>query len=282
MPSVAVVIPTVAGREAALDRCVAAVAAQTRKPDEIVVVRGCPSYVSAIIAGVERTSADWIAFVDDDAVPQDEWLQTLAPHFDDATIGAVGGRILHFVEGQPTARPYSRGPVAKLTWYGRTLSHLHDAPDARVVRDVDFLPGSNMCFRRSALPAIDQRLNRGMAPGFEMALCLSVRRRGSRVVFDSAAVVSHYPEARPEQLTRSDHRRASYEYSYMIAYTLLTNLGWPRRVAFLAYFTLIGQSMSPGLVMAPYFLSRQSRRQRFFAAWAGKLRAMRESARPGR
>lgn len=277
MNGCAVVIPTVAGRDAALERCLAAVRAQTHQPAEIVVVRNCLSYVSAIREGIARTSAEWIAFLDDDAIPQTDWLQTLAPHFGDASVGAVGGRILNFSGGRTSASNYSGGPVARITWYGRTLSRLHDIPLTRIVEDVDFLPGANMCFRRAALPRMDDRLDRGMAPGFEMALCLAVRRGGWRVVFDSDALVTHYPAPRPAHLSREDRHRASYEYSYMVTYTLLRNLAWPRKLAFLAYFLLIGQRASPGLVFGPYFLLPGRSRSRFRAAWAGKLRGLRDA-----
>lgn len=280
MPSaspVAVVIPTVRGREAALERCLAGVDAQTLRPAEVVTIAGCDSYVASVRRGIERTSADWIAFLDDDAVPEPDWLETLAKHFE-AGVGAVGGRILNYVDGRLTARSYDRGPVARLTWYGRTQSRLHDVPVGHVVADVDFLPGSNMCLRRSALPPIDERWERGMAPGFETALLLAVQAKGWRVVFDSAAVVAHYPAPRPKHVARGDGNQATYEYSYMLTYSLLRGLTWPRKLAFFAYFMLIGQRRSPGLLFAPCLLFPGRLRDRFRAAWSGKLRGLKEAA----
>jgi hypothetical protein len=125
-----------------------------------------------------------------------------------------------------------------------------------------------------AVPERDERLDKGMAPGFEIALCLGVRRSGWRVLFDSDAVVRHYPASRPPHLDREDSQRASYEYSYMVTYTLLKNSEWPRRLAFLAYFFLVGQRASPGLILAPYFVFPKDSRKRFTAAWAGKFRGI--------
>jgi cellulose synthase/poly-beta-1,6-N-acetylglucosamine synthase-like glycosyltransferase len=274
---IAVVVPTVEGRETALQRCLDAVKAQTMEPAEVVTIRGCHSYVSAVRCGIDRTSAEWIAFLDDDAVPEPNWLETLAGHVDDPSVGAVGGRIHNYVNGRLTAQPYERGPVARVTWYGRTASRLHDVPLRHTVEDVDFLPGSNMCLRRAALPRIDRRWDEGMAPGFETALCLAIRRNGARVVFDSNAVVAHYPAPRPAEHRRGDVLRASYEYSYMVTYSLLRHLRWPSKVAFLAYFMLIGQRRSPGLFLAPYFLLPGRPRDRFRAALRGKLRGLREA-----
>lgn len=273
---IAVVVPTVAGREPALGRCLAAVRAQTMPAAEVVTIRGC-NYAEAVRSGLERTSADWIAFLDDDAVPEPDWLGTLAQHLEFEDVGAVGGRILNFADGRLTARAYDRGPVAKLSWFGRTESHLHDIPVRRLVADVDFLPGSNMCIRRSAFPEIGRRWEQGMAAGFETALFLVMRRSGWRVVFDSAAVVSHYPAPRPAHLARGDGDRASYEYSYMLTYLLLRHLPWPRKLAFFAYFMLIGQRRSPGLLFAPCLLFPGRLRDRFRAAWSGKLRGLKEA-----
>jgi cellulose synthase/poly-beta-1,6-N-acetylglucosamine synthase-like glycosyltransferase len=233
--------------------------------------------VSAVSYGIERTTAEWIAFLDDDAVPENDWLETLAGHLDDLRVGAVGGRILNVVDGRATARSYKDGPIARLSWYGRTQSRLHDIPVHHTVADVDFLPGSNMCIRRVALPRIDHRWDEGMAPGFETALFLALRRNRWRVVFDSDAVVTHYPAPRPAHLARGNYDRASYEYSYILTYLLLRHLTWPRKLAFFAYFMLIGQRRSPGLLLAPCFLLPGRPRNRLRAAWSGKLRGLRQA-----
>ena len=49
---IAVVVPTVEGRETALQRCLDAVKAQTMEPAEVVTIRGCHSYVSAVRCGM--------------------------------------------------------------------------------------------------------------------------------------------------------------------------------------------------------------------------------------
>ena len=275
--SIAVVVPTVPGREAVLERCLDAVRAQTLRPAEVATIAGCDSYVAAVRRGVEETTGDWIAFLDDDAVPEPDWLETLARHFEGDDVGAVGGRILNYVDGRLTARTYCGGPVARLSWFGRTESRLHDIPVRPVVADIDFLPGSNMCVRRSAFPEIDERWERGMAAGFETALFLIMRRRGRRVVFDSAAVVAHYPAPRPPHVTRDDRDRASYEYSYMLTYSLLRYLPWPQKPAFFLYFMLIGQRRSPGLLFAPCLLFPGRLGGRVRAAWSGKLRGLKEA-----
>lgn len=269
MSSIAVVIPTVRGREDRLAWCLEGLAAQRRPADEIAVVRERPSPVTALIDGWRLTSSECVAFLDDDAVPDRTWLERLDSHLADPRVGAVGGRVVHVVDGRCTAGSYDHGPVAALSWYGRTMSRLGDIPTRRIVCEASFLPGSNMCVRREALGEIDPGLAVGMAPGFELAICQRLHRSGFAVRFDSEIVVTHHPAPRPGAAERNDAVRYAREYSRVMTYGLLRELSWPRKLAFAAYFGLVGQRHSPGLALAPACLRGESRR-RLAAAWQGK------------
>jgi GT2 family glycosyltransferase len=269
-----VVVGTLPGREEALKQCLAAINAQTKRPDQILVLRDMPSMLAVIREGLRRAGCEWVAFIDDDAVPASTWLETLSRHFGDAAVGAVGGRIVNVVDGQPTARSFSRGAIARVSWYGRTVEHLNHVPVTHVVADVAFLRGSNVCFRRAAMPAIDARIDVGMSPGNEVALCLDLQERGWRVRFDSDAVVTHYPAPRPDRIAREDMVRHVREYSHVVTFTLLRYSRWPRKLTFLAYFFLIGQRASPGVAFALFSLRTARDRAVFRAAWVGKLRGL--------
>src|SRR5438067_221977 len=41
--------------------------------------------------GLELASGDLVAFIDDDAVPYERWLDDLVPHFDTPEVAGVGG-----------------------------------------------------------------------------------------------------------------------------------------------------------------------------------------------
>jgi GT2 family glycosyltransferase len=272
--SISVVVPTVSGREDALGRCLAGLRAQSRPPDEVCVVRGRSGPVAALRAGWAATSGDWVAVLDDDAIPRADWLERIERHLLDERLGAVGGRIVNTVDsGAPAAR-YAPGPVAALSWFGRTTSRLHEVPVRPLIREASFLPGSNICIRRGALTAIDPGLDFGMAPGFELGLCLRLRRSGWRVRFDSEIVVEHRPAARPASRARGDETRYAFEYSRMLAYVLLRELPWPRKVAFAVYFALVGQWWSPGLLLSPAFLVDPRRRRLLTAAYRGKWQGL--------
>ncbi len=91
--SLAVVIPAT-NDPPTLERCLAAVEASSEPPDEVHVVRdaGAPGPAAARNAGVRRTAADVVAFVDADVVVHADALRRLREAFaDDAGLAAVFG-----------------------------------------------------------------------------------------------------------------------------------------------------------------------------------------------
>lgn len=89
--TVSVVIPTL-GRET-LALCQAALAKQTRQPDEVVVVidqqrRGA---AWARNEGIARAKGDLIAFADDDGIPLPDWLERLVAALDRHQAAVAGG-----------------------------------------------------------------------------------------------------------------------------------------------------------------------------------------------
>lgn len=273
-----VIVPTLE-RPEELSRCLAGLRAQTQVPYEVIVVLntldtisgpalarmetgGLPirfAYVDTIgVVAAQRcalriAAGDCVAFLDDDAVPPPRWIEQLATHLEaDETIGGLGGRILNIVDGQPTARSFGGGRVTSIDLMGRLRSKLHDIPTRRVVMQVDFLPGSNMCYRRRLLSDIDVRVDCGMAPSEELEIAFAIKRQGYRVVYDSDIVVTHYPAPRSGLVTdRSDRHRRFYEASYVNTFVLLKNLRGPRRMIYGVLTFLIGTKSYPGVLMFP-------------------------------
>ncbi|MGQ0736158.1 MAG: glycosyltransferase [Acidobacteriota bacterium] len=95
---VSVIVPTL-GR-ATVARTRAAIGAQTRPPDELIVVpdpdrRGIGW---ARNEGIRRSRGDLIAFTDDDCVPPDDWLERLIEAIDREGAAGAGGT---FAETDP-------------------------------------------------------------------------------------------------------------------------------------------------------------------------------------
>jgi GT2 family glycosyltransferase len=211
-PSATVAVVTYE-RPTYVERCLRHLQAQTCPPAEIIVVDSStsrdterlvrsefPSVTYAICpagrgaTGTARqisyrlTTTDVLAFVDDDAFAEPEWLATLLPLFDDPSVGAVGGRQIRHQPGELTE---GVDAIGRLLPDG-TITGSFAADPGRVV-EVDHLLGANMAFRRSVLDQLG-----GIYDGYagtctreETDICLRVGRAGYRLLYTPDAVVEH-------------------------------------------------------------------------------------------
>jgi cellulose synthase/poly-beta-1,6-N-acetylglucosamine synthase-like glycosyltransferase len=305
-PTISVVVPSV-GRPTSLAACLEGLRQQTRQATEVIAVlrhgdeasglvvarAGLPGrivtapsggFVAALLAGAAAATSDAIAFLDDDAVPVPGWIEGLAAHLHDPTVGGVGGRIRNVVDGVVSGSPIHRGPIARITWYGRTVSRLWDHPTTRIIEEVDFLPGSNMCFRLQVVQNVRPALDYGMAPGNELEFAFAAKRLGLRVVYDSALVVNHYPMPRGAGPRRGDAAAYCRDYGRCVAFVMAGWLSWPRLLVFALYFALFGQRVSPGPLGALFLYYREPSRAVTLMGVAirEKLRGLRDGLRSRR
>jgi cellulose synthase/poly-beta-1,6-N-acetylglucosamine synthase-like glycosyltransferase len=149
--------------------------------------------------GARASDAEIVAYLDDDAVPEADWLTNLVVGFRDARVMAVAGRILPLKVSTEAERLFElRGG------FDRGLEPQSVDPETpqwfEKVSFGDLGTEANMAFRRAvfdAWPGFDERLGRG-APlgggGAEYAFFAMVER-AYRVIYTPAAVVYHpYPQ----------------------------------------------------------------------------------------
>jgi GT2 family glycosyltransferase len=140
--------------------------------------------------GVAAARGTVIAFLDDDARPEPDWVERLLSGYDDPEVQAVGG-------------------VARPVWPVRRPAHLPPELDwlvgctylgqPTVRTDVRNLWGCNMSVRAEVFERIggfDEEVGRvGLVPlgNEETELCIRLAQRvpGARVVFEPSAVVHH-------------------------------------------------------------------------------------------
>jgi GT2 family glycosyltransferase len=307
--SIAVLVPTLR-RPEDLERCLAGLAAQARRPDRVVVVTRPddhathaalarvpialpldvvsaprPGQVAALNAGLAAVREDVVAITDDDGVPRPDWLARIGERFErDPGAGAVGGRdwVRHGtepVEGEERT-------VGRVTWYGRFLGfhHLGAGP----AREVDFLKGANMAYRRAALPGFDGELRgRGAEHHNDWAASLHVKRLGWRVVYDPAIAIDHYEGDRGGLDPRLPSDRAVVaDRVHNQTYAAVRYLPGRKAAAHLLFVVLIGTTVAPGIALALRDVARgEPLRAALAALWAGlrgRAAGVRTALRAGR
>jgi GT2 family glycosyltransferase len=226
-PRVSVVVCTHNGA-ATLDECLQGVAGLTYPRFEtIVVCDGCSDDSAAIArhhgatvvetehrglsaarnAGTLCAEGEIVAFLDDDAYPDPDWLHYVAAGLHDPSHGGVGG---------PNIPPED----------GRTAECVAAAPGGPIHvlvsdREAEHVPGCNMAFRKRALQEIGGFDERFHVAGDDVDLCWRLQEAGWKLGFSAGAVVMH-------RRRDSVRRYLRQQYGYGKAEALLERK-WPQR-----------------------------------------------------
>jgi GT2 family glycosyltransferase len=190
---------------------VASVQSQTRQPDEVVLVidhnpvlldavgdlgptvvasAGPKGLSGARNTGTEAARSEIVAYLDDDAVADPAWLETLIAPFEDPAVVAVGGRA--------TPKWDREAPDWFPAEYNWVVGCSHRGlPERRA--EVRNVIGCNMAFRRSSiidLGGFDTGLGRDAVRPLgceETELCIRLRQADDRakVILEPAAEIHH-------------------------------------------------------------------------------------------
>ena len=98
--------------------------------------------------GIETSSGDIVAFLDDDAVPEPEWLDDVVPAFSDPEVGAAGG-FLHDHTGKDYQWRF--GTVNRFATADQSWDHATPEYNFPFSLNVPHVIGANSIFRRTAL-----------------------------------------------------------------------------------------------------------------------------------
>jgi glycosyltransferase involved in cell wall biosynthesis len=145
--------------------------------------------------GLEAAEGDVVAFMDDDAVADEGWLEALVGVYEERDVPAVGGRMTaEWVAAEPSFLP------AEFYWLiGVTPPTFGPADDADVGGEVRNTYGGNMSFRRSVLtelggfsPEIGGRKGDKNLQGEETELCARMQSEyGHGMYYEPEAKVAH-------------------------------------------------------------------------------------------
>lgn len=249
--------------------CLQHIQAQSIAPERIVVVDASPDTLTrGVVAdfadveyrrndlgvgllaasraiGVQGATEDVIAFIDDDAYAEPQWLAEILAAYDEAGVGAVGGRASNDRPGEE-AEGWDR--IGRFLPNGTLTGNFGADPGRRV--ETDHMLGANMTISREALRAIGgiHDYYPGTCLREDSDLALRVKSAGFRVLFAPDAAVLHvageYAKGKRFDL------RYRYYGSRNHVLLLTTVLGWsdPHVIRYLAgHTTRIGRESVSGI-----------------------------------
>jgi glycosyltransferase involved in cell wall biosynthesis len=294
-PTVSVIIPSYQ-RVKVLSKCLDALGRMEVLPDEIVVIArdidtetqefvrawisgdperrvlaiaNRPGQIAAMEVGFHASKGAIVAYTDDDAQPHVDWLKRMLAHYQDPTIGGVGGRDLLWRNGEFMAG--KAGRVGYISWYGRITGDSY--LEFSGVQEVETLKGVNMSFRRQFVKFDHNLLGTPTQWPSDTSITLAAKRMGARLICDPNILVDHYEFPRPRGDERKQMNLESYtKKSHNITYLLLKYLPWYRWPIFFLYTFLIGQQNTPG-VFYDITHGKLPRIDVFIASMKGKLMA---------
>ncbi|MBQ9432319.1 MAG: glycosyltransferase [Kiritimatiellae bacterium] len=204
-PLVSVVIACPAPSEY-LTEALTALGTQTYRNFEVIVLPDAPfdtpatAYPLQIIAtgkvrpaekrnlGIQKSHGEIVAFLDDDAYPVPNWLESAVKYFTLDDVGGVGGPGI-----TPPGDPFmaqAGGRVYENRFVSGNYRYRYAAD--RVRRSVDDFPSCNLFVRKTLLDDIGG-YRTDFWPGEDTILCLNiVRDRKKRIVYDPWAQVYHH------------------------------------------------------------------------------------------
>jgi len=129
--------------------------------------------------GMEAAGGEIIAYLDDDAYPDPDWLTYLADSFLKTTHVGIGG---------PNIAPPGDGRIADC------VANAPGGPVHVLLSDdtAEHIPGCNMAFRKAALQAIGGFDPKFRVAGDDVDLCWGLQKQGGTLGFHPAAVVWHH------------------------------------------------------------------------------------------
>lgn len=186
-------------------------------------------------AGIRQARFEAFAFLDDDAIADNRWLECLSEALEDDQVGAAGGAV--------QVRWTTEKPAWHFPEFDRWVySRLDFGPDRKLLPPGQLLFGPNLALKREALAQVGLfseglgRQGKKLLSYEEVEMQDRIVRAGFRIAYHPGAVVHHL--ALPERNTLPYLRRHAWNHGRSRrAYETAT--GSPRRSLLLMPFVLL-------------------------------------------
>jgi GT2 family glycosyltransferase len=195
--------------------------------------------------GLHAATGEIVAYIDDDAYPDPDWLTYLAAAFARGDHAGIGG---------PNFAPRGGGMIADC------VANAPGGPMHVLLSDdvAEHIPGVNMAYRRDRLIAVEGFDHRFRIAGDDVDLCWRLQERGWTLGFAPAAVVWHH---RRKSLSAYFQQQTGYAEA-----EALLQQKWPGRYNDAGHPSWQGRLYGKGLVESLF------RRARIYhGAWGGAL-----------
>jgi glycosyltransferase involved in cell wall biosynthesis len=185
------------------------------------VVEGRTGLSRARNTGARKARGEIIAYTDDDAVAEREWLRRHAEALDDPTLGATTGRILPTSLDTPAARRYAAAGAENLGDIAFRVDQ-HTPAWFEMANFGGVGAGANIAFRRSLFEGgwgFRESLGPGAGiPGEEHYAFFEIIRAGHAIAYIPDAIVYHDYPSTPSALAgrRSRILRGGVAYMTML------------------------------------------------------------------
>ncbi|MFA5261811.1 MAG: glycosyltransferase [Candidatus Omnitrophota bacterium] len=159
--------------------------------------------------GIGLAKGEILAFIDDDSLVQEGWMEACVNSYSSPETGGVGGFIVEKREENVT--PREKDYVARITFNGTRIGTFNF--DKGETIEVEHLRGCNMSFRREAVEKIT-----GFDPNYigsnvleETDFCVRIRKAGYKILYNPRMRVIHTAGTRYlVQRTVFDYKRQYY------------------------------------------------------------------------
>jgi cellulose synthase/poly-beta-1,6-N-acetylglucosamine synthase-like glycosyltransferase len=150
-----------------------------------IIATGCVSPGRKRNIGVSSAQGEFCAFIDSDAYPNNDWLNSAMKYFDDPIVAGVGG---------PGLTPKEDGDMQRASGYVLSsfmVGGMSSRYKAECVHGSDDIHSCNFIARKTIVKEAGG-WNERYWPGEDTLICLAIKRLGKKLVEASDVVVYHH------------------------------------------------------------------------------------------